>query len=358
MYEFDPQRYPTTPGCYLMKDAAGQIIYVGKAKDLRRRLASYFQPRRKDWKTERMVARIRDIEVILVNNEVESLVLENNLIKRHKPRFNRMLVPDNTGYSYIVLTQEPFPRLVPYRKNRINAELERGGGAAIEQRFGPYVSRRFRDVLLEFVNESFQLRTCATLPRRACLYYHMHQCSGPCEFVEAAQRYGQAVAQAVAFLSSRDHLGLIREMRQQMQQHAARLEFERAQRVRDQVEAMERVLQHQIVERDARHDQDVVYFGEGAAMVASLKRGALIDMSMQPVMRGEVEFLLARCERACPAEVVINRPPNRREVEAELKAGIGRAVKVTLPSRGVGRELLELCRINYEYRCGLGHSVL
>src|SRR5579884_849728 len=103
-FDFDPQRYPTQPGCYLMKDAAGKVIYVGKAKNLQRRLTSYFQIRLRRRRLRRLIAEISDVEVIIVNSEVEALVLENNLIKHHKPRYNRMLTDDESGYYYLALT--------------------------------------------------------------------------------------------------------------------------------------------------------------------------------------------------------------------------------------------------------------
>ena len=108
MYAFDPKHYPRRPGCYLMKDTQGTVLYVGKSKNLRRRLSSYFGSRKKDWRTKCLVARVAEIEVIIVNNEVESLVLESNLVKHHRPRFNRMLMGDATGYPYIVLTEEEY----------------------------------------------------------------------------------------------------------------------------------------------------------------------------------------------------------------------------------------------------------
>ncbi|HEY3341386.1 MAG TPA: GIY-YIG nuclease family protein, partial [Anaerolineae bacterium] len=153
-FSFDARRYPAVPGCYLMKNGSGQVIYVGKAKNLRRRLCSYFSAAAYG-KTRRLAAHVRDIEVILVNNETESLILENNLIKRYKPVYNVMLMRDSSGYAYIVLTGERYPRCVIYRKNRANQTLEHIDEVTPSRRFGPYVSRRYRDALLNFVNEYF-----------------------------------------------------------------------------------------------------------------------------------------------------------------------------------------------------------
>src|ERR1700730_18559036 len=145
-FVFEPSRCPSGPGCYLMRDAAGAVLYVGKAKNLRRRLGSHFRATPQQGRPSRLQAAIADVELVLDANETEALILEHNLIKLHKPRANRMLLDADEGYFYIALTAEDFPRLVAYRKNRINKELERGGTVApVGRCFGPYVNRRFRD---------------------------------------------------------------------------------------------------------------------------------------------------------------------------------------------------------------------
>src|SRR5919109_497377 len=137
-----------------MRDAAGGGLFVGKAEKVRKRLASHFQSRPQSPRREHFLAAIADVEVILVNNETEALVLENNLIKHHRPRENRALTHEDESYFYIALTAEDLPRLVPYRKNRVNKELERGRtAAAVARCFGPYVSHRFRDALLKFASD-------------------------------------------------------------------------------------------------------------------------------------------------------------------------------------------------------------
>ena len=355
-FHFNASRYPALPGCYLMKDAQGQVIYVGKAKNLQRRLASYFQRRHKDRKIERLVAQIGDVEAIIVNNETESLILENNLIKRYRPRFNSMLKQKNSGYSYIVLTAEAIPRLIPYRKHRVNKELEGAAEARIARRFGPYVSRRFRDTLLDFVNENFQLRTCHPLPSRACLRYHIHKCSGICEQQVTAAQYSDDVKQAMTFLSSR-HTGVIGDMKRRMRQCAGRLEFEKAQRIKEQVEILERALEKQIVERDVSHDQDVIYFGAaGKALVATIRRGALQGLHLldMDAAAGDDEacqqFLIGRYWQQSPKELILNRLNNPEQVAVTLTTVNRYKVKVTLPKRGVACRLLQLCELNYDYR--------
>ncbi len=355
-FDFDPQRYPTTPGCYLMRDAAGRVIYVGKGKDLRRRLTSYFRPgrrrqTRRDYRMERLIVAVAAIDVILVNNEMESLVLENNLIKHHHPRFNRMLMPEDTGYHYIVLTDEPLPRLLPYRKQRINKAL---AGKEVEQRLGPYLSHESRDGLLTYVADHFGLRTCQPLATRVCLRYHLRACGGVCEQRVSDDDYTAAVQEALTFLA-RPNADLVADMRAEMAACAERLEFERAQRIKEQMLALEATLQPQIVERDVDYDQDVAYFGSSEArqaLVATIRKGALLSVALCPLDATEVypqacrDFLLARYGRSGPEEVLCNAP---EEVVAAFTAQTDKR-RVRVPAAGIEQELLELCRLNYEYQ--------
>lgn len=355
-FDFAPQRYPTTSGCYLMRDVAGRVIYVGKAKNLRRRLASYFRPNRRrrthrDYRMSRLVAAVATIDVILVRNEMESLVLENNLIKHYHPRFNRMLMPEDTGYHYIVLTGEPLPRLLPYRKQRINKAL---AGKEVEQRFGPYLTRASRDGLLTYVADHFGLRTCQPLTTRVCLRYHLGACGGICEQRISEDDYAAAVQAALAFLA-RPNADLVADMRTEMATCAERLEFERAQRVKEQMLALEATLQPQIVERDVDHHQDVVYFGPSEArraLVATIHKGVLLDVALYPLdmkvsyAQACRDFLLARYAQSGPEEVICNAP--EEAVTAFVVQKDER--RVCLPVDDIERGLLELCRLNYEYR--------
>ena len=361
-FEFEHKRYPVTPGCYLMKDVRGRVIYVGKAKDLRKRLASYFNAGRKERRTRRLVERICDIEVILVNSEVESLILENNLIKRYKPRFNVLLKADDEGYPYIALTNEPFPRFVPFKKQRMNWALEGMGPGAVKRLFGPYPSWRFRTTLLDYVNETFLLRTCHPLPEYACLLLHMHKCSAPCEALITAEAYGLAVKRAVSFLSHPPAL-TVREMRARMWAHAERMEFERAARIREQITVMQRAMSLQLVERDVKHDQDVIWFGaDGQALVLSYTCGTLLGVELVQTRDSRPQFLKDRYIRDvrdrdhAPGELIVNElsGPDSASGAEDLSALLGRltgvALKITVPKSGVSMALLKLAERNYAYR--------
>jgi excinuclease ABC subunit C len=359
-FVFEPKRYPLKPGCYLTKDAKGQVIYIGKAKSLRRRLANYFQPHWKDRKTFWLVAHIAAIEVILVTNETESLVLENNLIKRFKPTYNRMLMGDESGYPYIVLTSERFPRFLPYRKRRYNKALEGlNEEEAPERRFGPYLGGHYRDALLEFVSENFQIRNYKVLPKKVCLRYHLHKCSGICTGLIAAEENAQSVEQAVAFLNGQYSV-LIKQMKTRMWEYSEKLEFERAQRIRDQVATLESVLTNQIVERDIPFDQDVIYFGEGKVLVAEIKHGIMKGMDLYDLTSHEngadescKHFLVERYPQTVPAELITNHLANPLEVETVLATACHHNVKIILPNPGVEQDLLNLCQLNLDYRLSL-----
>ncbi len=365
-FEYEARRYPTKPGCYLIKDASGEVIYVGKAKNMRRRLASYFRPHHEGSKLEQLAEVIADIEVVIVNNETESLVMENNLIKRYQPRFNGMLRRADTGYNYIVLTDEQFPMLYPYRKNRINKQMERIRGKLLTRRFGPYLSYHFRNKLLEFVSDQYQMRTCHPLPEKACLRYHIGKCGGICEGRVSLEQYAEAVAQAVVFLSQ-SQADLIQKMKDQMLDYAEKLEFEKAQWMRAQIEMLENALEPQVVERDVHYNQDVIYFGDGHALVMPVDHGAVQKpdlYSLEPddresmcpsgadirVADNVAHWLLAHYAGDSPEELIINQLGDPQSVERALSIANGSPVKITIPEDGDGLELLKLCEMNYNYQ--------
>jgi excinuclease ABC subunit C len=352
-FAFDPTRYPSGPGCYLMRDAAGAVMYVGKAKNLRRRLASHFRDVPRSGRRSRLMAAVADVELILVSNETEALILEHNLIKRHKPWANRVLLDDDEGYFYMALTAEELPRLVPYRKHRINKQLERGGTVTqVARCFGPYVNRRFRDALLGYAADQFRLRTCAPLPKAVCLRFHMGVCGGVCERLVSALEYASAVDQAVAFLSRRN-ADLIRHMRQQMAEYAEQLQFERANWTKHHIELLQGALEPQLVEREVRHDQDVVHFSDSSALVMQVRRGVLSGCALY-MLSGQTtdQFVLAHYAGDCPSEIIVNESADRRGLEQRLAAANRHRVRVSV--HGAGRRsadrLMKLCAMNHAYR--------
>src|SRR5579871_2204390 len=218
---------PTKPGCYLYKDKNGTIIYVGKAINLRNRVRSYFQKGANHTpKVRRLVSNIADLETIITDSELEALVLECTLIKRHQPHYNVRL-RDDKQYPYLCLTtSEPFPRLILVRRVREDNN----------RYFGPYTSSRSVYATMELINRIFPLVSCGKSfdgrpVQKPCLYLHMGQCLAPCAGLADKEEYRAAVEDVTNFLNGRQE-GIIKKLRQQMEEAAEELEFERAARLR------------------------------------------------------------------------------------------------------------------------------
>lgn len=327
-FQFEAGEYPERPGCYIMKNAEGRILYVGKAKNLRSRLRSYFQNRDQRRGIRQMVQDIASIEVVLVNNESESLLLENNLIKIHKPPYNRALKRDNSGYAYLQMTDERFPRLTEYyRDRRLRTASGEGRDAAWgkEHRFGPYRSARFRDAVLEFVTEHYKLRTCDKLPKRVCLLYHLGKCSGVCEGKITEEAYRETARQAAGLLLNQGE-NLIAAMRAKMSEYAERLEFEKAGSMLHHLRILEEMPEKQIVDREGSIHQDVLYFGEDRVLIAKVQEGMLRDFQMHELERAYDEvacdrFLVSRYgETEGPDELIVNKVSDPGSVRVRIAA--------------------------------------
>lgn len=356
-FQFQSKNFPTEPGCYLMKNTKGRVIYIGKAKNLRRRLSSYFSSSRKDHKTRSLVSNIADIEVIILNNENESFILENNLIKYYRPRYNRALMRDDIGYSFIVLTGEKYPRLLPYRRNRFNKQWEKTKGKDGGIRFGPYLYIDIRNAVQDYAIEKFKLRTCSPLPKKVCLKYDLGKCCGICEKKISPEEYAGLIKQTISFLSYRpDYSDLIKHLQSRMKEHSKCLEFEKAKTIRDQIRTIENVLDKQIVERDVKYYQDVIYFDECYAMVIILKLGMLHELKFFHLKENSNQekayddFLLKNYNKECPEELITNKLKNQKHIEKELSSNTGSSFKITIPKKGIKYELLMLCRKNFIYR--------
>ena len=185
--------YPNTPGCYLFKDSDENIIYVGKAKNLKKRISSYFQKKDLDPKTGQLVKNISDVDFITTDNEVEALLLENTLIKKHKPKYNIDL-KDSKRYAFLKLTDEKFPRLVTARTKDKDGKL-----------FGPFVSGYERTEVQEALTRIFKIRTCRRFPKKPCLRYHIGLCKAPCVGFISEEEYASDIQKAELVLKG--HIG-------------------------------------------------------------------------------------------------------------------------------------------------------
>src|SRR5688500_15110100 len=336
-FVFDSRRFPRTPGCYLMRGKSGKILYVGKAKSLRDRMASYFQGTPDTGRIRRLVANVARVEVILVHTEAESLVLEDTLIKRHQPSYNRARRDEEDGYYYIGQTDEPWPRLVPFRKHRINKRL---GDAPPARAYGPYVSRKYRDVLLRLTSERFGIRSCDTLPPRVCFLHELQRCLAPCEDNATPAASRAALRRAGTFLQQRPD-AVMAELRREMAAQAARLEFERAKWTRDVLKALDGALARQVVERQTARNQDVLWFGAKRALLLKVERGAVVAL--------EAHLLAGKT----PEHFLVSHYAHARVEELIVPAGITarvEGIRVKRPTRGAEAQLLRLCELNYRYR--------
>jgi excinuclease ABC subunit C len=342
---FDTATLPGDPGCYLFLDKEGTVIYVGKAKNLKKRVSSYFQKKDHDPKTRSLVAAIARISVMVTNTETEALLLENNLIKKHQPRYNIDL-KDAKRYAYIELTREPFPRIGIARKAGTK------GDAAY---FGPFVSAAERDSLVRVIKRIFLLRSCRKLPKRACLRHHMHTCSAPCIGEISEENYRKQVERAAAVLKGKAGELLV-SLREEMGSCAESQEFEKALALRNQIAAISHLTERQHVERPGENDQDVIAYtvsdGKVYLMVFSVEKGLLAGKQEYSFDTGEdffEEFLVQYyADRTPPAELIV--PVEVDEAMAGyLAERRGRSVHVTVPRIGEKKKLLELVEKNIEY---------
>jgi excinuclease ABC subunit C len=346
--DFKSSDIPTDPGVYLYRDETGEILYVGKAKSLRSRVKSYFSSSDQPAKTRQLVSRIRNIDWIVVNNEVEALLLENKLVKQHWPKYNVNL-KDAKTFAYISLTREDFPRVLTSRK--VARKLES---------FGPYTDGFTRQDLQRLVVRVFKLRTCKTLPKRACLNYHIHLCTAPCIGKATVEQYVEQVQKARSFLNG-NYQQTIEQLKTQMNAASQAQQYETALELRNQILSIRLVTEHQIVDQERRFDQDVLVFRQvGEKMLAvqmSMRKGVLLgkkefSVDVQPMI--EQEFLKAYyTTNQIPREILLNKPcwqgaEEKRALEEFLSTKRCAPVSLTIPRRADKLGLVQLAEKNLE----------
>lgn len=265
---------PTLPGCYMYYDKNGEIIYVGKAKNLKRRVSSYFHKKHDRVKVAVLVSKIEKMEYIITDSEVEALILEAHLIKKHKPKYN-ILLKDDKKYPYFLITDEDYPRITVVRKKNINPDKGKF--------YGPYTNSRAMYSTLDFLKKIFPLKQCKTpkFSNRPCLYYHIGKCMAPCQGKVTPQEYQNIVAQVELFLSGKQ-TELIKKLKTQMEEYAKNEQYEKAARMRDSYLDLQKTLEHQkVVYENARLNEDIiaVIYEEGifAVTILLIREGRLID---------------------------------------------------------------------------------
>ena len=351
MKPFDDPRdrqYPDQPGVYLMKDADGRIIYIGKARSLRNRIRSYFNGE-KDIKTRFLVAHIADIEVIITRTEYEALILENNLIKQHNPQYNIDL-KDGKTYPVVRLTAEDFPRV--YRTRRMIFDGS--------EYFGPFAKPHQIDLYLKLIERHFPLcKERGSKPPRPypCLNYHMGRCSGACFGKISREDYLKIVDGVRKLLSGRSE-ELLRELREKMRAASEALEFEQAARLRDQIAAIEEVSVEQRVQEFTEEDRDYLALApcedELVVVVLQVREGKLLGKEVFRVAEyapdeETLSHFISRYyagKKTAPESVYVDRQIDAENLSELLRQLTGRSIAVNVPRRGKHTQLLAMAEAN------------
>lgn len=331
---------PDQPGCYLMKDKQGTVIYVGKAKVLKNRVRSYFTGSH-DGKTLRLVGEIVDFEYIVTSSNLEALILELNLIKKHDPKYNIQLKDDKT-YPFIKITAEKQPRLLITR----NVKKDKG------KYFGPYPNAQSAHETKKLLDRMYPLRKCSNMPDKVCLYYHMGQCLAPCVKDVTEEQNKEIVDEIIKFLNG-GHKEVRSELETKMYEASEKLEFERAKELRDQIAHIDAIMEKQKMIMSDLVDRDVFGYavdkGWMCVQVFFVRKGKLIerDVSMFPIYdepeEGFLTFIGQFYENSShfkPKEIVVPGSIDSELVERFLE------VEATQPKRGKKKDLVELANKN------------
>jgi excinuclease ABC subunit C len=353
-------KLPDRPGVYLMKDARGRVLYVGKAQSLRSRVRQYWQGGRGSaapLRIEGAIERVADVEYTMTDTVSEALLLEGTLIKRFQPRFNVRL-KDDKSYPFIKITMaDDFPRIERTRK------LPQDGS----RYFGPYASASSVDEAMNLIRRLFPFRTCTidiqdgvrALPR-PCLLYHIKRCQGPCIEAISKEDYRRDIDQVILFLEGRQEQ-VARALRREMSVASERQDYERAAALRDKVKAVERTMESQKMAAFAKVDQDVLGFaregGEAAVQLFAIRGGKTVgrdvfllenlgDEPEEEAMSAFVKQYYATAGSVPPRVLIPRLLPDAAELVTLLEARRGRRVALSVPQRGEGREMMELAARN------------
>jgi len=343
---------PESPGVYLMKDENGEIIYVGKAVNLKNRVKQYFQKGNLNTpKTKIMVKKIRDFDFIVTDSEVEALILECNLIKEHRPKYN-VLLRDDKNYQYIKITNEEFPRLITTRKiEKDNARY-----------FGPFVSGVNVKQMVNFLRTIFKIRSCKrNLPqeigkKRPCLNYFINRCSAPCTGNIDSKNYSKSIDDAMKVLNGKGD-EIVQELFTQMQEYSDNLEFERAAEIRDRIKWLENIVNKQkVIYKDDRSEDVINYAMDERKIcfvVLCIRNGKLINKE-EFYFDEKIEleqFLEIYYSQAIslPKEIIIpQKVENVENIETMIEKLYGVVSKLVVAKMGEKKELLEMSKKNAE----------
>ena len=354
---------PSRAGVYLMRDKAGKVIYVGKAKDLRSRVRAYFNSADERSQVQFLVQRIEDFETLVTTSDKEALILENNLIKQYKPRYNIRLKDDKSYLSIKVTTAHAWPRIFATRK------IVKDGS----RYFGPFSSAVAARETIDLIEKHFLLRNCTDHNfrnrSRPCLQYQIKRCMAPCVLPVPAEVYREHVRQAMLFIDGKRQ-ELVAELRQKMQQKSEALEFEAAGRIRDQIQAVEKTLEKQRMVAHWGADQDIFgLYREGGfieVQVLLVRQGKLTDnlsYSLEDLEFPDEEIVASvltqfyQGPRFIPDEILVPVELEDRDARAEyLSERKGKKIEILCPQRGDKRHLVQMAEENAKQSFGERHD--
>lgn len=347
---------PTLPGCYIYYNADNEVIYVGKAKNLKRRVYSYFHKKHDSVKVTVLVSQIERMEYIITDSEVEALILESHLIKKYKPKYN-ILLKDDKKYPYFLITAEDYPRITIVRKKNMNPEKG--------TYYGPYTDIRAMHSTLDFLKKIFPLKQCKTpkFSNRPCLYYHIGRCMAPCQNKISPEDYKVLVSQVELFLSGRQS-ELLKKIKSEMERYASIEQFERAAKLRDSYLDLQKTLERQkVVFENTKLNQDVISTihedGILAITILLIREGRLIDKKdftyfdenedTTELFKTFFREYYSNLMLEFPDKIVSNDLQNVGEKELYqdwLKLLSGKNIKISYGKTKQGKELTELAYKN------------
>ncbi len=328
---------PIEPGCYLMKNSNDEVIYVGKAKNLKNRVKTYFMGAHNE-KTTRLVSEIVDFSYVLTNSEHESLILEINLIKQYLPKYNIRLVDDKT-YPYIEITEEEYPKLQVVRQKDVKGKV-----------FGPYPNVYGARETVRLLNRIYPLRKCETLPKKACLYYHIGQCLAPCIFKDVD--YKDTVLEITRFLKG-DTKEVLNKLNQEMGKASEDMAYEKAIEFRDMINHIEATTEKQIINLNDFKDRDAISYAfskdDISLQILMMRQGKIVDHHqvvfafVGEVMDAVFSYLQQFYELTSPDEILFSDRFKWEDVEPYF------GKKALIPQKGDKKKITELASKNADY---------
>ncbi|MGE5481261.1 MAG: excinuclease ABC subunit UvrC [Chloroflexota bacterium] len=353
---------PAKPGIYQYKNAEGKIIYVGKAKNLRNRVRSYFQKNRpRDAKTQALISKIADLEVMLVDSEAEALILEDTLIKRHKPRYN-VLLRDDKSYPYIRVTNEPFPRLFVTRK------VIRDGS----KYYGPYTEVGQLKALIRTIRTIFMLRSCDLIitdesiekqKHRVCLDYHIHKCEGPCVGLVSKEAYNENIKSAIQILLGKTR-AIEAQLKEKMEKYAEEMKFEAAGVIKRRLDILREYMSKQKIVTSEPVDRDIFALTRDGDLACSIilkvRDGKLIgkrhyiiknalEQTDESIMQRTIERWYLESDFV-PGEIFLCCEPDQLEYLTDyLGKKRNKSISISVPQIGEKKKMIEMATSNAEY---------